>query len=161
MRVRAKRNLPALLFLIPFAAFWAAVLIGGLASLIEPLDLVSLLLLVLIFALWLMMVALIGWYSTGVTVVRVKRGDLEIGFRLFGVRWLRRFEGTNVRDLSVADSPPYFAGRSAMPFPGVGRCIRFSYGTRTIHAATGLSEADAKAIYTHLRTRASASGLEF
>ena len=153
IRVGAKRNLPAILFLPLWLSVWTVGMAVGVAQLAEDFAPAPLLWLALLTVIWLLVGALLGWYLAGSTVLRVEGGDLEIGARLLGITRTRRYRASEVSGLTVAASPPYHVGRTAGPFPGEGCRIRFNYGTRTVHAATGRDEAEAHLILERLRKR--------
>ena len=153
IRVRAKLYWAAILFIPVWLFIWTVGLVVGVADLVGDFELVKLLWLALVAAVWLLGAAMLGWHLIGSEILRVVRGDLEIGFRLLGLGWTRRFPGHEVSGLTVADAPPYRAGRAGWLYPGEGSSVRLKRRGRTIHAATGVDEAAAQAIVEHLRKR--------
>ena len=153
IRVRARRNLFALLFLPFWLFFWT---IGGIMAIAEFARTGQPFLAVWLggWALaWVAVVLVVAWMVAGAELIGVNAGDLEIGQTLFGVTRTRLYRGRDVRNLSAAAAPPFFAQvQFSVPFLMKARfgAVKFNYGGRTVHAAQGLDEAEGRMIVDRL-----------
>lgn len=152
IRVPARRNIFALLFLPFWLFFWT---IGGIFAIGEFARTGEAFLALWLCGWavgWLAAAGVIAWMLCGAELLRVTGGDLEIGESLFGWARTRLYRGGEVRGLT-GNSTPFFAQfQFALPFvmrPRSGS-VKFHYGARTIYAAQGLDEAEGQMIVTHL-----------
>ncbi|HEV2817259.1 MAG TPA: hypothetical protein VGW40_08595 [Allosphingosinicella sp.] len=153
IRVRARRNL----FMLLFLPFWLIVWTGGgiaaaaeFARTGEP----FLALWLCGWALgWIFAVLMLAWMLAGAELIGVNAGDLEIEQSLFGLTRRRLYCGRDVRNLSPAPAPPFFAqAQISLPFLMRSRfgAVKFNYGGRTVYAAQGLDEAEGRMIVDRL-----------
>ncbi|HEY5710668.1 MAG TPA: hypothetical protein VIT38_02135 [Allosphingosinicella sp.] len=152
VRIRARRNVFALLFFPFWLSIWT---IGGVAAVGEFLRTGEPFL-----AIWLcgwaageiFVGGALAWMIWGSELIGVTGGDLEIGQRLFGWTRSRLYRGRDVGHLSAAESNPF--GRYQFSIPFLMRswtgAIKFSYGGRTVYAAQGLDEAEGRMIVERL-----------
>jgi hypothetical protein len=160
IRVRARRNLLALLFLPFWLFFWT---LGGIMAAIELSrtgEPFIALWLVAWAAGWLAAAGIVSWMLWGSEILRVTGADLEIGESLFGWTRVRLYRGGDVRNLAAAESPPFLAQfQFTIPFLMKAKwgSVKFNYGARTVYAAPGLDEAEGRLIADWLRQRLPAS----
>lgn len=149
-------------FVIAFLAFWlCGWTVGGVATVRTLLRGFDLFLLVWMggWALgWTFAAAAIAWQLAGAEILRAANGDLEIVHRIGPLARRRLYRGVEIRDLAVAGPAAEAWGRlhgAAPPFGRAARTgsVRFTYGARTVHAAAGLDELEARMIVEHLRMR--------
>ena len=153
IRVRARRNVLALLFLPFWLAGWT---IGGIVAIAE-LARTGEAFLAIWLCVWAAMEAgvllTLAWMLRGAELIGVRGRDLEIAQSLFGWKRGRLYRGGEVRHLSACEAPPLFAQMQlSIPFlmkPRWG-AVKFSYGGRTIYAAQGLDEAEGRMIAERL-----------
>lgn len=144
IRLRKKQHWPLILFLSLWLLPWMGVLVYVTPQIIERFELRLLLGWAALAPVPLLSAAVLAWYLVGSVVVRVVRGDVEICYKLFGCFWVRRFQGSIIRDLAVAATPDH---------DWYGSCIRFNHQGRTIHAATGIERVEAQTIVDFLSKR--------
>jgi hypothetical protein len=152
IRVRAQRNIFALLFLPLWLIGWT---IGGVAAIRQLLSTGQIFLLVWLcgWALgWLFATATIAWMIGGSELIGTTGGDLEIGHSLLGLTRSRLYRGRDVSHLSPADTPFFARFQFSLPFLMRTRsgAIKFSYGGRTVYAAQGLDEAEGRMVVERL-----------
>jgi hypothetical protein len=101
---------------------------------------------------WLSAILVLAWMAAGAEVIAVTAGDLEIGHCLFGLSRVRRYRGSEIRNLSAAESSYFARFQFQIPFIMRARsgAVKFSYGGRTIYAAEGLDEAEGRLIVERL-----------
>jgi len=155
IRLRAKRNRAAMLFIPVWLVPWTIGFVAIAADLLREFDARLLLGLAVCAGCLLLGAALLAWYFAGFTALRVVRGDLEIDHRLAGLGWVRRFEGGEIRGLEVAAAPPF--NGSGWLQPEEGLCIRFEHGGRIVHVAKGIEEAEGRSIVDFLGAKLPAS----
>jgi hypothetical protein len=158
IRIKARRNWLALGFLLVWLTAWT---FGGVAAAGQALLGFNLFLTVwLVFWAfgWILVATSIAWQLAGAETLRVVGGDLEIGHCVFGLARRRLFRGSEIRHLSAASGGnDIFSQMHSVYPPFLSRVkagsVKFDYGARTIRAASGLDEAEARLIVDHLRRR--------
>jgi hypothetical protein len=155
IRVPARRNWPAMLFLPVWLIGWT---IGGIAAIVELLRTGEpfLALWLVGWAVgWLGAAGVVAWMGWGAEILRVSGGDLELGESLFGWTRARLYRGGDVRNLSASGMPFFAHLQVRLPFMMRARwgSVKFNYGARTIYAAQGLDEAEGQLIVEWLRRR--------
>lgn len=151
--LKAKRQIFPMLFLPVWLAGWTA---GGLATINQILDQFEPFLAIWLCGwavAWIAVVASLAWLFAGSETLRAVRSDLEIAQRALGLSRRWSYQGTQIRNLRVADQQPGpFRSGFQIPFLRLGRegSIKFDYGARTIYAAPGLDEAEAKMVIERL-----------
>jgi hypothetical protein len=152
IRVKARRQAWPMLFLPIWLAIWTvggATAIGQVIRHFQPF---------LAFWLvgWIAVGGTIAWMFTGSETLRIVGSDLEVAHHALG--WSRRwlFQGSQIRNLSVAPQPAWpFRFSWQMPFVMSDRmgAVRFDYGARTLYAAPGLDDAEGRLIVERLAKR--------
>jgi hypothetical protein len=161
IRIPARRNWFALLFLPIWLTGW---FLGELSAVRELASQFSLFL-----AVWLcgwtlgglFALATLAWQLRGVEYLRVVGGDLEIGYRSFGFNKSWLYHGSEIRDLAAAPGVGFFERFSGWDNPvWTARrwgAVKFRYGSRMIHAASALDEAEGQEVVAFLASRLPAS----
>jgi hypothetical protein len=165
IRIKARRSWLALAFLLFWIAIWS---IGGATAAVQAarsLDPFLLVWLVFWAFGWIFAATTIAWQLSGAEILRVIGGDLEIGYAISGLARRRLFRGSEIRRLSAATGgADIFTQMQAIYPPFLSRVktgsLKFDYGARTIRAAPGLDEAEARIIVDHLRRRLPAMAAE-
>jgi hypothetical protein len=125
----------------PFVAFWLlAWVVGGMAAAIS-----------------------LAWQFSGSEGLRVIGSDLEISYRMLGMKKRRLFRGSDIRNLSTHEDQALGRyGQMSLPFfPGnKSGCLKFSYGARTIYVGAGYDEAEGQFILNLLRKRLPATAVK-
>lgn len=153
IRIRARRNIFALLFLPIWLVLWT---IGGIAAIVEVARTGDPFLVLWLcgWALaWVAAALILAWMAAGSESIGLNAGDLEIGQSLFGLTRRRLYRGRDVRNLSAATAPPLVAQfQLSVPFLMKTRfgAVKFDYGGRTIYAAPALDEAEGRMIVDRL-----------
>jgi hypothetical protein len=158
IRIKARRSWLVLGFLLVWITAWS---FGGAAAAGQALMRFDLFLMVwLVFWAfgWIFVAITIAWQLAGAETLRVVGGDLEIGHSVFGLARRRLFRGSEIRRLSVeTGGADIFSQMHGIYPPFLSRVksgsVKFDYGARTIRAASGLDEAEARLIVDHLRRR--------
>jgi hypothetical protein len=163
IRIPARKRMLVLIFLCIWFAAWT---VGGFAALVifatdfSP-----------YVAIWLGFWA-IGWFFTAITIswqltgyetLAIVGADLKLGQKQFGYSRSKLYRGSDIKHLSVAPRPGYFA-RTQLNNPfmlqaGWGS-IKFDYGAKTVYAAAEVDEAEARMIIAHLLKRLPSSVVE-
>ena len=161
IRVRARRNVLALLFLPFWLAGWT---LGGIVVVAELARTGEAFL-----AIWLCAwaaaeagaILALAWMLRGAELIGVSGRDLEIAQSLFGWKRGRLYRGGEVRHLSACEAPPFLA-QLQFPIPFLTKprwgALKFSYGGRTIYAAQGLDEAEGRMIAERLLRQTAGGG---
>jgi hypothetical protein len=156
VRVRARRQVFPMMFLPVWLAGWTfggAMAISQFISQFQPFLAIWL----CFWAVgWVVVAGALAWMFTGSETLRVVGSDLEIAQHAMGLsrRWL--YEGTQIRNLRVANQPSWpYRFQLQMPFLNIARTgsVKFDYGPRTIYAAPGLDDAEGQMIVERLRNR--------
>jgi hypothetical protein len=153
IRIRARRSIFALLFIPFWLVMWT---IGGVTAatqLLRGFDPFVAFWLVAWGAGELAVTFAWFWMLWGAELVGVTGGDLELGQRLCGLTRSRLYRGRDIRNLSAAEAPPFYAqAQLNIPFLMRGRygAVKFGYGGRTIRFAQGLDEAEGRLIVERL-----------
>ena len=155
IRIKAPRQVFVMLFLPFWLVLWTA---GGCAAIyalftqFEPFILIWL---CGWAAGWIAAAGTLLWMFTGSETLAVVGSDLQIGHEALGLsrHWL--YEGSQIKNLSVAVQPAWPQFRWQVPFFRTSRngSFRFDYGPRTIFAAPGLDEGEAGMIVERIAQR--------
>jgi hypothetical protein len=162
IRIRAARQVFAMLFLPFWLAGWTVAGVAVISQLVRHLQ--------PFLAFWLCgwavgWVAVSGtlvWMFTGAETARVIRGDLEFAHWALGFRRTWLYQGGMIRALGVAAQPGWsFRFQWQVPFFSNTRsgAMRFDYGARTYYLAAGLDEAEGRRIVEILAKRLPESAL--
>lgn len=146
-----------------FLTFWlSAWTFGGVMAISQLLQQFSIFLALWLcgwLAGWIFAAASLFWIFFGAEILSVQGSDLLILHQT--PVWSRRrlFEGTRIRHLKPSPQTPFAVRMNA--FIGFGNSssgsIQFDYGPRTVFAASGLDEAEARMIIDILKRRLPAS----
>jgi hypothetical protein len=156
IRIKARRNWFALLFLVFWLTLWTGGGIMAIVQLTRDFEIFLLVWLVGWAVGWLFAAIAITWQLVGVETIRVIGGDLELGYSMAGMTRRRLFRGSEISGLAPAPMGPMSRMQSAHPpFLNWSKAgsVKFNYGPRTVHAAAGLDEAEGRMIVEHLRKR--------
>jgi hypothetical protein len=153
IRVKARRNVFALAFLPFWLLLWTFGGIMALAEFMRTGEPFLALWLTLWAVSWVAVLLILAWMIAGAELIGVTGGDLEVAQSLFGWKHSRLYRGSEVRNLSASEAPPFFAQmQPSIPFlmkPKWG-AVKFGYGGRTIYLAQGLDEAEGRMIVERL-----------
>ena len=149
IRIRAQRQIFAMLFLSFWLAMWT---LGGMTAVYTLFTQFQIFLMFWLCGWAIGWVAAAGtllWMFAGSETIAVRGFDIEVAHHLPGFtrRWL--YQGSRVKNLSVAQQPAWpFQFRWQIPFVRVARngSVKFDYGPRTIFVAAGLDEGEARMI---------------
>ncbi|KAB0679348.1 hypothetical protein [Aureimonas leprariae] len=156
VRIRPSRPILVMLFLAVWLAIWT---VGGGAAMLKLETGFQLFLAVwLCFwaAGWLGAAATLLWMIAGSETIGMDGADVEIAQHALGFTRRRLYRGSEISNLRTAPPLDEWSGfHRRMPFLGTKKngTIRFDYGARTIHAAPGLDEAEARLIVGRLAKR--------
>lgn len=151
--IPAKRNW----FVAPFLVFWLTMwTVGGVMAMTQALNGDLFLVIWLIFWAggWLFAASWLGWQFTGQETLAVRHGALERGWSMLGYKRTKRYDASQVKNLSSASAPfPYSMMLvSCPPFvPVTFGSVKWDYGAATLCAAQGLSEAEGAMVVERLR----------
>ncbi len=89
--------------------------------------------------------------AAGRETIRVIRSDLQISAQALFVKRSKFYRGAQIRGLAASGTPHYgYGGRQTMALPLLAQptsgAIKFSYGSRTVYAGSGLDETEGRAI---------------
>ena len=154
IRIKARRQIFALLFMPIWLAGWTAGGVMAIRQVFENFD-AFLLFWLCAWALgWLCVASTIAWMIWGSEVLAVVGRDLEVSTQIGP--WSRRkvYRGSEIRDLRAGEASPFQAFRFDSPLLG-GRfgMIRYDYGARTIRVGASLEEAEAKMVVERLMAK--------
>jgi len=153
IQIRAVRNW----FAIPFLSIWltAWTIAGGAAitQLFRSFQPFFLIWLCFWAVAWLFAAASLVWQLAGRETLRIVQGDLEIGHHALGYSMRRLYRGSEIHHLSASQMDFFRRFQFGIPWFPWGRsgAINFSYGARTVYAASGLDSAEGQMIVEHLR----------
>jgi len=153
VRVKAPRQIFVMLFLPFWLVMWT---LGGGAAIYTLLTHFQVFLLFWLCgwaAGWIAAAGTLLWMFAGSETISVVGSDIEIGHQALGLsrHWL--YQGSQIRNLSVAAQPAWpFRFRWQVPFVRAAQngSVKFDYGPRTIFAAPGLDEGEARMIVERL-----------
>jgi hypothetical protein len=156
IRIKARRQVFAMLFSLVWLAIWTA---AGVAVISQLATNFQLLLAVWLcgWALgWIVVAGALAWMLTGSETLRIVGADLEVAQHALG--WSRRwlYQGSRVRNLRVSNQPGWpYRHQIQIPFLTLGRSgsVKFDYGPRTIYVAPGLDDAEGQMIVDRLLMR--------
>ena len=153
IRTKPPRNLFALIFLPVWLTGWTIGGVVALWSLFTHFQAFTAIWLVFWVGFWVAAAGTWIWMAAGSETLRVQGADLEVAHHVLGYSrgWL--YQGSQISDLSITNQMPLPYGfRWQVPFFRVSRLgsIKFNYGPRTIYAAAGLDEGEARMIVDRL-----------
>ncbi len=157
IRIRAQRPLFVLLFLAVWLTGWTVGGVGAIAVFLTSFEPFIGLWLCGWLLGWLAASLTVGWMLAGSETLRVVRGDLEHGYRIGP--WSRRklYQGSLVRGLRASSQTWPMTGLGLGlpfgPFAGRSGALWFSYGGRSVRAASGLDETEGQLIVERLLKR--------
>jgi hypothetical protein len=156
IRIKARRNWFALPLLVVWLSWWTVGGITMVPPLTEGFQIFQLVWLAIWAAGWLFAAITIVWQLVGVETIRMIGGDLELGYAMAGVTRRRLYRGSEISGLAPVAADIFSRMYSAYPpfliWVKAGS-VKFDYGSRTIHAAAGLDDAEGRMIVEHLRKR--------
>jgi hypothetical protein len=156
IRIPALRRWVVVLFLCFWLVMWTFGGLAGVFQLATEFSVETAIFLCFWAIAWLLVVLMLAWQLAGSEILCVRAGDLETGWRIFGIEKRRLFRGSDIRDLGVG--PPLVGFASArFDYPPIFTrqwgSIKFSYGARTIYLAPGVDEAEGRMIAEMLKKR--------
>jgi hypothetical protein len=148
IRIKARRQIFAMLFLPVWLAGWTAGGVMAIWALVTQFQLFLVVWLCFWAVAWIMAAGTLAWMFTGSEILRTDGADLEVAQEALGLsrNWL--YEGSAIRNLRVANQPAWPRNYFQVPFLRLGRggSVKFDYGPRTIYAAPGLDDAEGQMI---------------
>jgi hypothetical protein len=96
------------------------------------------------------------WMLTGHETLTLLGSDLEVSYTMLGFSRRRLYRGGDIRDLAISIRPPtYRSNQINLPIFANNSygTIKFSYGTRTVHVASSLDEAEGRIIVDAMQRR--------
>lgn len=105
---------------------------------------------------WIMVAAIVSWMLTGRELVQVTGGDLEVGYKVWGIHRRRLFRGADVRGLKAVPEAGHWQMRQFPPMPVLGQSrgsVQFSYGARTQSFGFGLDSTEAAEVVAWLQKK--------
>jgi len=156
IRVPAPRQWFVMLFLPFWLVMWTIGGVTAIYALITQFQVFLLFWLCGWAAGWIFAAGTLLWMFAGSETIRLIGLDLEVAHHAWGFsrRWL--YQGSQIKDLSVAVQPAWpFHFAWQVPFFRAGRngSIKFNYGPRTVYAAPGLDDAEGQMIVDRLAKR--------
>ena len=148
IRIKAARQIFAMLFLPFWLVMWT---LGGGAAFYALFTQFQFFLLFWLCGWavgWVAAAGTLVWMFAGSETITALGPDVEVGHQALGLsrRWL--YQGSQIRNLSVAVQPAWpFQYRWQIPFVRTRNgSVKFDYGPRTIFIAPGLDEGEARLI---------------
>ncbi len=154
--IPAKRIVVAMIFLTVWLGGWTIGGIAAMGELIEAFDPLQAIGFVAWAFGWTYAGSILTWMLAGSESVRMRGGDLEIGYAVFGLGRRKLFRGADVKSLQTLPGAGIWHKRQAPPMPVFGQSrgtVRFSYGSRTQSFGFGLDETEAAEVIAWLRKR--------
>ena len=156
IRIKAQRQIFALLFLPVWLTGWTAGGVAAISQLISQFQPFLAIWLILWALGWVFAASTIVWMVAGSETVKVVGGDLEVAQHALGFSRRRLYEGRMIRHLAAASRPAWpFRYTWQVPFFGSTRqgAISFNYGARTYYVAAALDESEARQVVEWLNKR--------
>ena len=161
-----KIKAPRQIFMMLFLPFWlAAWSVGGGKAIVQLQTHFQLFLLfwLCLWALaWCAAAGTLLWMFAGSETIAVRGSDVEIRHRALGFSWHWLYQGSRIKNLSIAAQPtwPYQMRGLQVPFLRTAQygSVKFDYGPRTIFMAQGLDESEARMIVERLTSKLPAVG---
>jgi hypothetical protein len=154
--IPAYRIVVLIVFLTVWLAGWTSVGIAAIGELVEAFDPLGAKFLVPWAMVWTYVASILTWMLAGSESVRMRSGNLEIGYSVFGLGRRRLFRAADVKALQVMPRAAIWHKKQAPPMPILGQSkgtIRFRYGAQTQSFGFGLDETEAAEVIAWLRKR--------
>lgn len=163
IRIRAPRQIFVMLFLPIWLVLWTFGGVAAVYALVTHFELFILFWLCGWAVGWIAAAGSLAWMFAGSETITVVGSDVEIAHHALGLsrRWL--YQGSQISHLSATAQPAWpFHFNWQLPFVRLPRngSVKFNYGPRTIYAAPGLDEGEARMIIANIAKKLPASALE-
>jgi hypothetical protein len=156
IRIKARRQIFALLFLPVWLAGWTAGGIAAITQMIKAFQPFLLIWLCFWVVAWIAVVGTLAWMLFGVETLSVVDRNLEVGIEIGPWKRVKTYDGSQISGLrSASQNFPFASFRFSVPFLRGAQfgAVQFNYGARTVRRASGLDEAEGEMIVERLAKR--------
>ena len=153
IRIPARRQIFAMLFLPVWLALWT---VGGIAAISAVMTQFQIFLVIWLCgwaAGWVFAAGTLLWMIAGSETLLAIGGDLEISHHAFGFSRTWVYQGSQINNLAPSAQTPWpFQFQWQVPFIRTMRtgALKFNYGPRTVYAGAGLDEGEAIMVVNRL-----------